>query len=148
MREDGNAMEDLFKTYNQIICEMDVDYHNAAVRLGLSDSEFGILYTLCVEGSGTNQSVLYKKSGIARSTVNSAIRKMEGRGWLYLVPGEGRNTRVMLTEEGEAAVAQTVGRIVEIEKHIFGTFTEEEAKILIRLNRAFEAQLKKEIEKL
>ena len=141
-------MDNLFETYNQIICEMDVDYHNAAVRLGLSDSEFGILYTLCVEGSGTNQSVLYKKSGIARSTVNSAIRKMEGRGWLYLVPGEGRNTRVMLTEEGEAAVAQTVGRIVEIEKQIFGAFTEEEAKLLIRLNRSFEAQLKQAVEKL
>lgn len=36
-------MDNLFETYNQIICEMDVDYHNAAVRLGLSDSEFGIL---------------------------------------------------------------------------------------------------------
>ena len=76
-------MDNLFETYNQIICEMDVDYHNAAVRLGLSDSEFGILYTLCVEGSGTNQSVLYKKSGIARGGPQhpgDADREWQGGG--------------------------------------------------------------------
>ena len=148
MKDEESVMANLFETYNQIICEMGVDYHNAAVQLGLSDSEFNILYTLYIEGSGTNQSVLYKKSGVARSTVNSAIRKMEGKEWIDLVPGTGRNTRVMLTAAGEAAIAQTVGRIVDIEKQIFSDFSEEEQQTLIRLNRHFETHFKEAIKKL
>ena len=56
---------------------------------------------LCDRGSGCNQSVLYKETGMTRSTVNSAIRKLENAGILYLTAGRGRNTCVVLTEKGE-----------------------------------------------
>lgn len=141
-------MNPLFETYNQIMCTMEADYHDAAVRLGLSDSAFNILYTLYIEGSGCNQSRLYKKSGMARSTVNSAIRKMEKKGWLYLVPGEGRNTKVEVTDEGRAVMDRTVARIVAIEKKLFDAYTETEAETLIRLNRQFEQGLRRSIEEL
>lgn len=141
-------MNPLFETYNQIMCMMEADYHDAAVRLGLSDSAFNILYTLYIEGSGCNQSRLYKKSGMARSTVNSAIRKMEKKGWLYLVPGEGRNTKVEVTDEGRAVMDRTVARIVAIEKKLFDAYTETEAETLIRLNRQFEQGLRRSIEEL
>ena len=141
-------MNPLFETYNQIMCTMEADYHDAAVRLGLSDSAFNILYTLYIEGSGCNQSRLYKKSGMARSTVNSAIRQMEKKGWLYLVPGEGRNTKVEVTDEGRAVMDRTVARIVAIEKKLFDAYTETEAETLIRLNRPFEQGLRRSIEEL
>ena len=141
-------MNPLFETYNQIMCTMEADYHDAAVRLGLSDSAFNILYTLYIEGSGCNQSRLYKKSGMARSTVNSAIRQMEKKGWLYLVPGEGRNTKVEVTDEGRAVMDRTVARIVAIEKKLFDAYTETEAETLIRLNRQFEQGLRRSIDEL
>jgi DNA-binding MarR family transcriptional regulator len=141
-------MNQLFETYNQIVCETEADYHVAAMRIGLSDSAFNILYTLYIEGSGCNQSRLYKKSGMARSTVNSAIRQMEKKGWLYLVPGEGRNTKVEVTDAGRKVMDRTVARVVAIEKKLFAAYTEEEAQTLIRLNRRFETAFRREIEQL
>jgi DNA-binding MarR family transcriptional regulator len=148
MKDEESVMANLFETYNQIMCMMEADYHDVAVRLGLSDSAFNILYTLYIEGSGCNQSRLYKKSGMARSTVNSAIRQMEKKGWLYLVPGEGRNTKVEVTDEGRAVMDRTVARIVAIEKKLFDAYTETEAETLIRLNRQFEQGLRRSIEEL
>ena len=81
-----------FKEFNSIIGKINGIYHEAALKMGMSDSERDILYVLCDKGSGCNQSVLYKETGMTRSTVNSAIRKLENKGILYLTAGTGRNT--------------------------------------------------------
>ena len=38
------------RRFNQLIGETDRLYHEAAVRLGVSDSEMNILYAVCGEG--------------------------------------------------------------------------------------------------
>ncbi len=134
-------MDIKFREYNQTINVIDSLYHEAAVTLGLSDCELEILYLLCEEGSGCNQSVFYKQTGLSRSTVNSAIRKMEQKGLLYLEAGTGRNTRVVLTEQGETYLSETAGKIVEIENRIYDTWTQEELDLYLALNERFAEQL-------
>ncbi len=75
-------------------------YHEAALKMHLADSELCILYTLHTHGPGCLQSTLYKETGLTKTTVNSALKKLEKGGTLYLTPGPGRNTRVYLTESG------------------------------------------------
>ena len=55
-----------------------------ALKLGLSDVEMNILYALCMEGSGCYQSLLYKNTGLTRSTVNTVIRRFEKAELMYL----------------------------------------------------------------
>lgn len=85
-------MDSRFKEWVYIEGLMQSAYHEAALKMNLSDSEFWILYVFNFHQEGCNQSVLYKEACLTKSTVNSAIRKMEQKDLLYLTPGEGRNT--------------------------------------------------------
>lgn len=141
-------MTSALKEYNEINGNIQAAYHDAAVKLGLSDSEMDILYVICQESSGCFQSALYKKTGMTRSTVNSAVRKMEKDGLLYLTAGGGRNTKVNLTEKGGVFLSATVGKIMEIEREIWAEWTDEEREIFINLNKRYAARLREKIDAL
>lgn len=123
-------------------------FHRAAFKLGMNDSEMSIFYVVTRCGEGCNQSELYKRTGQRRSTINSAIRKMEKEDLLYLEPGEGRNTRVFLTEKGRRRSRATVGKLLHIEQSIVEEWNESEREQFVELNSRFFNQLKEEVEKL
>ncbi len=75
---------------NYLTSEMDSIYHQASLRLGISDSVSIILYTIQDKGESCLLSDVYKSSGVSRQTVNSAIRRLEADGVLYLEPYAGR----------------------------------------------------------
>ena len=67
-------MESRFKEWSYIEGLVQSAYHEAALKMNLSDSEFWILYVFNFHQEGCNQSVLYKEACLTKSTVNSAIR--------------------------------------------------------------------------
>ncbi len=141
-------MEAELKKYIHIMGGINGSYHDLAVAFGISDCQMEIFYVLCELGSGCNQSVLYKSTGLSRSTVNSAIRKMEKEALLYLKPGAGRNTCVYLTEKGEAFAEATAGRVMEIENRIFSSWSREEWQMFLHLNERYAAQLSEAVSKI
>lgn len=141
-------MKIALKEYNEIINTICNLYHEAAVKLGLSDSEMDILYGLCSHGQGCYQSTLYKETGMTKSTINSAIKKMERDEILYLTPGPGRNTCVYLTEKGQKLAERTVYKVFEIENAVYEGWSEEEKQIFLRLNRNYAETLEQMVKKL
>lgn len=72
-----NLMTTQVKRFNYLMNEIDTAYHEAALKLGLSDSASMILYTICNLGGSCLLSDIYGLSGISRQTLNSALRKLE-----------------------------------------------------------------------
>ena len=72
-------MYSAFKEFYNLLSQVDSAYHDAALKLGLTDSELDILYSLNEHGSGCNQSIFYKETGTTKSTINSAVS--ETRNW-------------------------------------------------------------------
>ena len=134
-------MEIALDEYNKIFGRMNSVYHEAALKLGLSDSKFDILYALCSHEDGCYQSVLYKETWKTKSTINSAIRSMEKEGILYLIPAEGRNTRVYLTEKGKRLTENTVCKIIAMENTIYHSWTPEQQQLFLQINRDFTEKL-------
>ena len=79
--------------------ETDSIYHQAAVQFGLSDSSLLIFYMLYTNKGQCRLSDLYMVSGTSKQTVNSAIRKMEKEGMVYLEMYDGKSKMVYLTEK-------------------------------------------------
>ena len=67
-------MYSAFKEFYNLLSQVNSVYHDAALKLGLTDSELDILYSLNEHGSGCNQSIFYKETGTTKSTINSAHR--------------------------------------------------------------------------
>ena len=96
-----------------------------------------IMGILCEEGEGCNQSVLYKNSGLGKTTINSAIRRMEQQNLLYLTPGEGRNTCVYLTDAGREMLRTSVEPVIRIENEIYSSWTKKEQELFVGLNQRY-----------
>ena len=134
-------MKSAFQEFNRIDGQIGSIYHEIAVKMGLSDSELWILYVLVTNEPQLPQSELIKVTGMNKTTVNSALKKMEREGTVELTPGSGRSTCVTLTEAGNLLAERTVCRLVNMENRIFESWSPEERSTLIRLNRDYANKL-------
>ena len=65
------------RKYAYLSAEITSLYHEAAVKIGVSDTVLDILYVLCEQEGQCLQSDIFRLTGISRQTINSAIRKLE-----------------------------------------------------------------------
>ena len=129
--------------YTYLAGEINALYHEAAVKMGISDSVQNILYVICEQGNQCLQSEISKRTGISRQTINSAIRKLEKDEILYLEQGKGRNTIVCLTEKGEKFALEKIYPLYEIENKIWNEWTDDEQQQYVVLTPKYRDALKK-----
>ena len=86
------------RKYNNLFRLENELYHDIAVKMGLSDSAFGILYWLDDLGDGCLQRDVCVASGLTKQTVNSSVHKLERTGFVELRVEQGRGTHLHLTE--------------------------------------------------
>lgn len=133
---------------NFLASEMDSIYHQASLRLGISDSVSITLYTIQDRGENCLLSDVYKSSGVSRQTINSAIRKLEADGMLSLAPYAGRSKKIVLTDKGRDFIRQTVAKLLEAETRAFDGWSEEEIKTYIGLMGKYTESLRKQLNQL
>lgn len=136
------------RRYNYMMSEINAIYHDAAVRMGISDSVQSVLYAICENGECCPQSDIYKQTGISRQTVNTAIRRLEKEGVVYLEQGKGRSTIVCLTDKGKRVAEEKARPLLRIEDEIFGSWSEEELKLYLELTERYRDALSAKVEDL
>ena len=104
------------RMYAYLSAEITSLYHEAAVKIGISDTVLNILYVLCEKEGQCLQRDIFRLTGISRQTINSAIRKLERDGIAYLKQGEGRNTMVCLTKKGSNFSTEKILPLFQIEE--------------------------------
>lgn len=125
--------QDAIWQINYLTSEMSEQYHRASVKLGISDSVSIVLYTLFTEGNGCLLGDVVKKSGVSKQTVNSALRRLEAEGALFLEQADGRAKRIRITPKGEAMLAQTAAKLYEAECRAFAAWSDDEVQTYLRL---------------
>ena len=133
---------------NHMMSEMDAAYHETAMRLGLSDSTMQILYTLCDRGGDCPLGEILVLSGVSKQTINSALRKLEEEGTVYLEEMDGRRKRVCLTEKGKELAERTVVRLMEIENGILDSWPREHVEQYLELTGKYLIALREKTREL
>ena len=133
---------------NYLTTEMDALYHQSSLKLGISDSVSIVLYAIYESDGECLLSDIYKKSGLRKQTVNSAIRSLVAGGILYLQAYTKRAKKVLLTQKGKAYVQETAARLYEAEVRAFDTWPEAEVEMYIQLMEKYARCFRQEIEKL
>lgn len=127
----------VMKRYNYLFGEMEAIYHEMSLKVGLSDSAMRILYAVRDNGERCPLRNICRYSGLSKQTINSALRKMEAEGILYLEPAGLKNKNVCLTEAGKLLTARTAGRIYEIENDIMESWPKEDVQTYLELTERF-----------
>ena len=78
------------RRFNHLVSETDAAYHEAALKMGMSDSIMQIMYILCDKGGDCPLGEICRLSGISKQTINSALRKLEEEGIVYLEGMDGK----------------------------------------------------------
>ena len=144
----AKRITDRLHRINYLNAEIDALYHHASLKLGLTDSASRVLYTIYDNGESCLLGDIYKQSGVSKQTVNSAIRKLENEGIIYLEQHSGKAKKVVLTVAGKEYVQKTVARLFDAETAAFSSWTEEEINAHIGLTEKFVNSLREHIEKL
>ena len=134
------------KRFNNLTSEINAAYHEAARKLGLSDSAMSILYTICLNGDSCSLSDIVTLSGISKQTINSALRKLEKSG--VAETRGGKKKQVHLTEAGKALAQNSALRILNIENEIFDSWPSAEFERYIALTEKYLSAFKEKIKEL
>lgn len=133
--------------YNQLLKECDTIYHNAAIKAGLSDCAFWILYTLQDKTHTYTQSEIGDSSSMPRQTVNSALKKLKKDGYLTLRRIDGKMGKsIDLTEAGELFVQTHIAPVAAAEERACALFSNSEKEMFLATFRSLVDRLKAEIE--
>lgn len=124
------------RRYNHLLQETDAVYHEMAQSWGLPDSVMGVLYTLCDAGGRCSLREVCRLGGMSKQTVNSALRRMEREGLIYL-EAAGRGKDVCLTEAGDQLARRTALRVIQAENQVFAAWDPTDVEQYLTLTRRF-----------
>lgn len=134
MSELGNPyISNPLKEFNRIYKKTNEIYHDIALRLGLSDSAFDILYSISELGDGCLQKDICNATCIPKQTIHSSIRQMEKSGYLTLSSGKGRSIHITLTDLGKNLLERTIYPVMQMEGEAFHCMTDEECQQMLAL---------------
>ena len=130
---------DAMQRFNYLAHEIDAAYHDAAQKMGFSDSAMMILYAVCTNGTECPLQEITDRSGVSKQTINSALRKLEAEGIVTLagLGQAGRKKKVCLTDDGKAAVQNTLLRMIQIENEILGAWSAQEQAQYLDLTQRY-----------
>ena len=109
-----------------------------------------ILYTICDYGESCPLQEICQRSGISKQTINSALRKLETEGIVYLESAGAREKNVCLTGKGKDLAKATAIRVIEAENGILASWPKEDVEKYLELTERFLAGIQekaKEIDK-
>ena len=136
------------KRINYLHSEINNVFHEMSQQMGLSDSVSCILYTICNFGDSCMLTDIINMTGIPKQTVNSALRKMEGDGYLQLETTQTPRKKVVLTEAGKLLAQKTAEQMIRMENEIYASWTEEERQLHLALTQRYLDQLKEKAKEL
>ncbi len=136
------------KRHNYLVSEIEAAYHETAVKLGLSDSSMTVLYTICDNGDSCPLRDIIHNSGSSKQTINSALRRLETDGIIYLEADGAKNKTVCLTKHGKMLADKTARKIIDIENDIFSSWNPEDVNKYLELTERYLRDFKEKTTKL
>lgn len=132
MRDGRNAIK-----FKNLWDEIDASYHDAALRLGLSDSAMLILYMAYCGGGECLLRDITRQTSVSRQTINSSLRRLEAEGVVLTKAVDGKKKKLQLTDKGAQLAKDTVARVIDVENKIYDSWNNEELGLYFELTERY-----------
>ena len=103
--------------FNRLSRRQDELYHQFAIKAGISDSQFWVLYALCESGGCLSQRNFCEMWSSSKQTVNAAVAGLQKTGMITLDFAEGsrKQKEIRLTIQGEQFAREHILPVMEAE---------------------------------
>ena len=117
--------------------ELDDLYHEIALGIGMSDGEFSALYAISSLGDGCLQRDICREVYVSKQTINSAVRKLEKNGILYLEEKRGRDKKIFLQKRERTLSLRRLFRLWRWKMLFSAEMEPDERTELLRLSQKY-----------
>jgi DNA-binding MarR family transcriptional regulator len=148
MKSKNDEFDEVMYRINCLASDLDNLYHQAALKLRLSDSVLLVLYVLCENNGRCPLSDIRRETSMSKQTINSSIRKLEAENIIHLESDGGRAKQVCLTENGREYATQTVERLRRAERAVLSEWSSEDIKSYLALAGKYNDDFRRQIEKM
>lgn len=125
------------RKFNCLYKELDDIYHKLALKAGLSDSAFLVLYAIVDMGDGCVQKEISECFSLSRQTINSSVKNLQEKGYISLTKGNGRDKHIHLTAKGQKYVEDKIIPIIKLENDVFDAMLPEDREKLLALSEKY-----------
>lgn len=143
----SDLQKDALQKFNCLYKELDDTYHKLALRAGLSDSAFCVLYAVATLGDGCLQKDISEYFSLSRQTINTSIKNLQEKGYLTLVRIQGRDKHIHLTPAGQQFVSEKIIPVIEMENAAFDEMLPKEREEFLTLTEKYIHLFQQKIEK-
>lgn len=143
----GQMSGELLERLNRQGKKLDNLYYSIAVFLGLSENAFWVLYILSDTAKQYSQQDICDEWSFSKQTVNSTIRGLIAKGFVYLerAPDSLKRKNVKLTDKGTEFVRKNFQVIRKVEEKALLRMTEQERESYLTLSMKYVAYLDEEM---
>lgn len=143
---ESSQSKQTMQEYNRLYAEENNIYRSYSKGIGMSEASFWIFYYLREAGDSLSQNNLIRTMSLPKQTVNSALKKLEAKGFLLLTCGEDRRVKkVTLTKMGIRVAARSVDPVFKKEYSAMNELSIQEQKQMISLFRRYRQALRNEM---
>ena len=141
-----NSVREQFAILYRIAKQKAELYQSIALQLGITDTEFNVLYYFCYSNKCFTQYELSELLPIPEQIINSTITSLINKGYIYLeaITDAGYSKTICLTEDGASLCKNKIVPVLNGEINAFSRLTEEERNNLISLSQIHHLFLLKE----
>lgn len=126
-----------WKEFNCLYKELDELYHELAMKAGMSDSAFCIMYAIVEMGDGCLQKDISTQYFLSKQTINSSIQNLKTKGYISLMQGKGRDKHIHLTTAGQQLAEEKILPVIKMENAVLSDMPYHESQELLRLMKKY-----------
>lgn len=144
----NETIKEQLETLNHQVKELTGIYHQAAVKVGISDSEFWVWYALLILDKEYSQQDICDTWSLPKQTVNSVVANLIKKGYVTLdvIPGTRNRKIIRLTDAGKTFGKNIIMNTYNAEKRTIEKMSEEERKMCVSLLGKYISLLKEELQ--
>ena len=110
------------RRFNHLMGELDAVYHCMSLKLGVTDSEMSILYTVCDVGEPCPIREICRRCGLSKQTVNSALRKLEEQKSIRLETCGFKSKSIVLTDSGRKLADEFIAALTCVWSNVYSVY--------------------------
>lgn len=138
------------RSWNRLYKRLDDAYYRTARKFDMTETELWITYIIREHEGPLTQTDICNITYESKQTINSALKKMEGKGLIGLktVDGNKKSKFLTFTPEGEKVAEATADKILQAEENAIKAMGSEEMTVLIDLYKSYLDTLEEEMDKI
>ncbi len=138
---------DTLETFHHQFKEITFIYQQAASQYNITINEFWVWYSLVALGGVQSQQSICETWLLSKQTINSVVKSMMRRGYVYLetIPGTRNRKEIKLTAQGRKFGEEVISKVHHAEQRATAQLTREELSFCSELLEKYLGFLREEL---